>query len=426
MAYLSRHVTAVLTLALTAALADTAVALHRQTDPLVQITALPSATLGGVRWLGSAQMLTFHSGADLVRNGNRTTQVFVFDLSDRAKQRLPGITQVTEGALPSLAAAIAKRGKIVAFQSQQDLLGNGTHGWQVFLDRPPRKRVGRGPRVQMTVGPGETTAPLINDGGKYIFFQSTLDLTGAGLPPGTYLYRSAMPRMGDAACPSYPCPGNPGLTLVAPAEARNPVIAASGERVVFESDGDVLGDGSANGYRQLYARDFATTANPGGVRQLTFGEGHSGNAAMTSNGSKVLFQSAANLLGRSNGRTQIFQLSLGTDPPGLTQRTSGKNGDSTDPAITRAGDRAAILSTADLAGLGASGAKEVFLLKLSNKLTGPALSQLTLTGRDQGRPIIQYSFVVFPSRSDVDGNPTTDPHLLLINTAGLVGGSAPD
>jgi WD40-like Beta Propeller Repeat len=402
-----------------------ATALHRYTPASVQITDVPSPALGSVRWMGSAQALTFIASGDLVGNGNRTAQLFQFDLSARSKDGLPGITQLTDGRLPIGGGAIAKRGKILAIQSQEDLLGTGAHGWQIFLRRPPRPKIGRGPLVQVTNGPGESTAPLINDAARYLFFQSTLDLTGAGLPPGTYLYRAEMSRLGGTPCPSYPCPGNPGLTLVAPVEAANPVINAAGERVVFESAGDVLGDGSANGSRQLFVRDFPTDLMPAGsLRQLTFGSGDSGNPSLTANGSKVLFQSAADLAGKHSTHTQIFRLDLGGDPPKLTQLTSGRDGDSTDPTVTRAGDRCAFRSTADLLGTGTAGTRQVFLLKLAAKLAGPPLAQLTAGSEDRGRPAMQYSFVVFASPSDPLGAPSLQ--LLLLNTWPLVGGSAPN
>ncbi len=229
-------------------------ALHRETPPVVQVTGAASTVLGGQRYISNSSKVVFHSDADLLGNGNEVSQIFAFDLEDRVVDGLSGLTQLTEADAPSQAPSQVKRGDL-AFESQADLLGNERAGWQIFLVRPARPNIGRGPIVQLTDAAGEARAPLINDMAKYVFFETTLDLLGLGLPAGSYLYRSEMGRVGgtigNTACPSYPCVGNPGLELVAPVSATNPTgdevhagdVVLTLESMKMQSGVAVSGDG---------------------------------------------------------------------------------------------------------------------------------------------------------------------------------------
>ena len=381
---------------------------------MVQVTGAASTVLGGQRYVSNSSDVVFHSDADLLGNGNHVSQIFVFDLEARVVDGLVGLTQLTDANDPSQEPSLAKRGDL-AFESQADFLGTGRPGWQIFIVRPERPNIGRGPIVQLTDGPGEARAPLINDQAKYIFFETTLDLLALGLAPGSYLYRSEMGRVGgtigNGACPSYPCTSNPGLDLVAPVPATNPTTDELGERVVFESTGDVLG-GGATGVRQLYLHDFTT----GMTTQLTAGSADSRNADMAADGTALVFESDADLAGSGSTRTQIFHLDLMVAPPVLTQLSFGTDGDSTHASIADSKDRVSFASTADLSGAGQSGVRQSFFLDL-----GVRLSRLTAGVVDQGLPRGALSFVALPSTSDLAGTGSTDLHLYIVNTFALLG-----
>jgi Tol biopolymer transport system component len=401
-------ITSALAAALTLLAAAGALALHRETPLAIEITSASSTELGGQRWVANNQLLVFHSDADLLGNGNAVPQVFLFNQDERVTKYRLGLEQLTSGPGPNVNATVVKRGEVYAYQSLGDYLGYGRPGWQILIHRPARVAIGRGPVVQLTNGPGESFRPIINDQSKYIFFESTLDLLGLGLPPGTYLYRSEMSRVGGSICPSYPCPGNPGLELVAPVPAGEAAVSASGDRVAFISAGDVFGDGGANGFRQLYFRNYGN----GEVRRLTGGNGHSRNPAISADGTRVVFESDANLTGTGGGRTQIYLVKPTATPPTVTQLTFGHDGDSTDPAITKAGDRIAFRSTASLLGAPTGGTRQIFFLD-------PAalqLWQLTAGTHDQGPPALQYSFVTFATRAGVAGGSGDGLRLVLINT----------
>jgi hypothetical protein len=403
--------------------AHLALALHRHTAAQVQVTTAPSQTIGGQAFAGQGAILTFHSDADLMGNGNTVPQVFVFDLGERSKKKKKGLYQVTSADQACLDPTAAKRARVLGFVSTGDILGNGSTGRQIFVSTRAKWKLGKVPLFQLTRGPGESFAPKVSGNGRAMFFSSNADLNGQSLTPGNHLYRSELRQFLRSKCAGYPCPSGPGivpagLDTVTPFEAFNPSPSFLGNLVAFESTGDVAGNGCVNGSRQIFVKDYVD----GSFEQLTFGTGDSRNPVITGDGSRVVFESDADLLGTGSTKTQVFLADRSQNPPKLTQLTFGTDGNSTKPSfaiLTSGGfNRVVFLSDANLTGTGTPGTNQVYVLDELIRL-----AQITLvTDSITTPPTAVFSFVSFPNKNDLTGeNPTLQSHLFLVNTFRFLG-----
>ncbi|TMA72823.1 MAG: hypothetical protein E6J72_20185, partial [Deltaproteobacteria bacterium] len=328
-------------------------AIHRQTPPLVQVTQIPQTAppvfvLGGHSFMRT-DIVVFHSDQDLLGNGNSVSQIFKYSIRQRTKQHIPAIYQLTHGNLPSRNPSGSIRRPAVTFESEADLLSNGSTGSQVFVAQPRNiKRGLTGPLIEVTRA-GESFNPQLSRNGLFLVFESTGDLLGQGLAPGRYIYWTPLRNLGSATCPSYPCANNPGLVLIAPVEATRPRIDLSGNAITFQSTADVLGDHTSNGVQQIYVHHMDT----GVTERLTNAAQPSRNPDMSTDGRRVAFESDADLLGTGSTHTQIY-VAHGNIPLGVkvgvtatsfvvdSQVTAGTDGDTTDPSLANAlatGDR---------------------------------------------------------------------------------------
>ena len=125
-------------------------------------------------------------------------------------------------------------GRQVVFQSQADLLGTGSTGWEIFLlDRQT------GVLRQLTNGTGDSTDPSMGGGGRFVLFLSTSDFSGSGVAGGPHLFIYDL--IEDALYQATrPGPGTSG-----------PPIATADTIFFFDSDEDPLGSGITG--RQIYA-----------------------------------------------------------------------------------------------------------------------------------------------------------------------------
>ena len=403
--------------------AQIALALHRHTPAQLQVTTAPSQTIGGQAFAGQGSILIFNSDADLIGNGNTVSQVFVFDLGERSKKKKKGFYQVTTADQACLNPTAAKRARVLGFVSAGDILGNGSLGRQIFVSTRAKWKKGNVPFFQLTRGPGESFSPKLSGNGRAMFFASSVDLKGESLTPGTHLYRSELRQFLRSKCPGYPCPAGPGvvssgLDTITPFEAFNPSPSFLGNLVAFESAGDVAGTGCVNGSRQIFVKNYGD----GSFQQLTFGTGDSRNAVMTGDGSAVVFESDADLLGNGSTRTQIFLSDRTQSPPRLKQLTFGTDGNSTKPSfaiLTGGGfNRVVFLSDANLNGTGTPGISQVYVIDDLVRLT-----QITaVTDSITTPPTAVFSFVSFPNMNDLTGqNPALQPNMFLVNTFRFLG-----
>ena len=91
--------------------AGPSLALHRNAPLFLQVGDASGSTIGGMRFSDTSNVLFFHSDADLLHNGNDTSQIFVFDLAGRVKRDQNAIHQLTFGDAPSRAPSAARRGE---------------------------------------------------------------------------------------------------------------------------------------------------------------------------------------------------------------------------------------------------------------------------------------------------------------------------
>jgi len=416
-----------------AASAGTSYGLHQQTPMFFQITTAPSQTGRAQTFAGRTTVQVFESDADLLGNGNATPQIFVFEQSQRVKRRRQGLFQLTFGDQPSRAPAAAKRGRIIAFESAADLLGNNSTGREIFASTGAKHKRGQLPLFQLTNAAGESFAPLISRNGDFLLFASTADLGNDGLNPGQHIYRALLKSriVGKGNCPSYPCAPyvlspdvlNPGLDLLSRAVANNPASDSTGQLVAFESTEDVLENGYADGVRQLYLKDFVA----GTVEQFTDGTRDSRNPIIRDEGDLVAFESDADLLNTGSTRTQIFLLDRRSQPQQLEQLTFGTDGDSTRPAFNTTGGKkddvvVSFLSTADFNGNGVAGINQIYIVRLPER---QLIQVTTLSESIVSRLAGVYTYVSFWSEADVLGEGNDSLQLFEVNLFKLLKTVAP-
>jgi len=409
----------ILIAAMTLLTASRTEALHNNSPLITRITDKPSQTLGAIHFTMASNVMIFHSDADLLNNGNTMPQIFVFDTAKRVLKGEHAIYQLTKGNQPSLNPTATARARTIAFQSTGDHLQIGSTGRQIFYSRLVRfKHHDDGVNLrQITKGLGESFNPLLNTSGRYLIFSSTGDLNSDGLAPGEHLYRSEVRRLIKSGCTAYPCATgsfNPGLELVTREVATGAAIHPGGNLVAFESRGDAAGTGCANGAQQLFLKDFKENR----ITQLTFGMADSRGPKFSRDGKFIFFESDADLMMTGSTRTQIFQYDVSVVPPRLKQLTFGTDGDSTDPAPGPGGAvRIHFTSTADLTGSGVSGVKRLFVAELlRNKTYKLSETQDVESGIDAN-----FSFVIFVSSSDWQGDGNNQKHLFFLNSYRVVG-----
>jgi hypothetical protein len=393
--------------------AGVANALHRDTPVVLQVTPAASQQIGDPSFAFNSTVLLFHSDGDQLSNGNTTPQIFLFDLTPRAKHGDLGLYQLTFAQQGSYNPSAARRGRVLSFESEADLLGNGSIGRQLFAGLRVRWRRGLVPLMQVTRTTGQGYDPELSGTGKYLVFTSDEDLTEEGVAPGPHLYRSELRRLLKSGCPGYPCPlgANPGLRLVTSQIAYNAAPDRRGERVAFDSTGDAAGNNCANGASQIFVKDFKT----GAIEQLTFGGSDSADPVFSRDGNHIFFASSADLLGNGNANWNIFRVDVSVTPRQIDQLTFGTDGDSTTPEPNgRRGNRVFFKSDASLTGAPAGTVR----LYLYDEEQGAV--RLTNGQSIDSSHTAQFLFTSFVSTQDLVGNGNTAPQLFLVNAFSLL------
>jgi len=214
--------------------ASPAHAYHRKTPTLLQITPNGAGTITNPRWAGF-RYVVFDSDADLLGNSSSGRQVFYFDLQERDRTNLLSVHQLTNDAGDNRHGSTGSRAKVVAYDS----LPGGVGPRQIML--VPRLS---GAPWALTQGAGDSINPVMDDGGRFVVFESQADLLGLGFG-GSQVYLADL-RIANPTCP-YPClpSNNAGLTQITrkAGTSSNPVVSKAGKYVAFESDADLLNEG---------------------------------------------------------------------------------------------------------------------------------------------------------------------------------------
>jgi Tol biopolymer transport system component len=378
-----------------------AAAFHYITPALLQIppVGVNPGTIEHPRW-GGLRFVVFDSDADLLNNGSSGRQIFLFDLQKRDVQGILALSQETTAGLDDNQRPRTGRR---AVQVVYDARPGGAGPRQLMLyDRRT------GDRTQLTAGAADSVNASIDDGERVVVFESGADFFGT-LAGGTQIYRIDLRKI-LFNCP-FPCvaSGNAGLEQLTnkTGNNRNAVTSNGGKAVVFESDADLLNVGQNE--NQIYLFD----GKSGLTSRVTHGPGPARNPTLTRDGGRLAFESEANLTGSGTGGTQIYLYKR--NKATLQQLTAAPGGSCTNPAISSNGHAVAFLSPNNLLGLGSTG-PELYSYDLKKNL----LTQLTNAPANVSSPAYASGvFTVFLADGDLAGNGSPGTQLQLINLYAL-------
>ena len=248
--------------------APVALAHHRQTPPIVEITPKGDAALPRLAPASrkAAAVIVDDTIAVVSPFQNPTTPRFSFTVGTNGN--------------PSISA----NGRTVAWDTDADPLGNGAPGRQVIS----ATRFGM---TQVAIDPtGTSENPALDLFGIYAAFESTADLAGTGNAGARQIFF----RYPDGT-----------LTQLSQGfgTSRNPSVGLKGVTVVFDSTSDPV-TGADTGIPQIWLADRVhVTAAP-----VTSGAGASSVPSFSNDGRVVVFESTADLAGdgHDTGTPQIF------------------------------------------------------------------------------------------------------------------------
>lgn len=382
-------------------------AFHYITPPLLQIPPVGQdpGTIRHPSWGGLRHVL-FDSDGDLLNNGSTGRQIFLFDLQIRDVQGVLALTQLT--ATPADDNQRGRTGRKAVLVVYDARVGGVGPRQLMLLNRR------NGVAQQLTNGTGDSLNASIDDGERVVVFESAADFFGTGAG-GTQIYALDL-RKALIGCP-LPCmaSNNAGLTQLTnkTGASRNAVTSNSGKFVYFESDADLLNVGQTE--NQIYLYD----ARGSGLSLVSHGPGASRNPSVTRDGGRLVFESEANLTGLATGGTQLFLYRR--NKASLRQLTTVPGGACTAPTVSSNGHAVAFLSSNDLLNMGSVG-PEVYsydLKKNSIVQVTDAPSAVTAPAYASG------VFTVFLADGDLAGNGSPGTQLLLTNLFALRGQVVP-
>jgi Tol biopolymer transport system component len=282
-------------LGLFALLATPCRAHHRQTDPIVQFT-----TDGDNFWPAvpsTSERLVFAKDTATGR------QIFL-----RQRDRVTFLP-ITDGVGDhNDNPVVSARGNVIAWESDGDLLDNGSTGIQVYLLR-------KGVQLQPAIDPtGTSSHPTVNALGSRLAFDSTGDLAGIanGGKRQVYVYDTRKATLTQAS--------------FGQGSSANASYGRGSSRLAFESTTDP-DTGTDSGVSQVWLQVRRDPAF-----RLTDGAGPSTLPAMSPRGRLVTFQSTAALAtdGHDTGVNQIFVYDLSAK---FFRRLTNDPGGCQDPSV---------------------------------------------------------------------------------------------
>ncbi len=263
---------------------------------------------------GDGRYVTFHSFAsNLVANDNNAFgDIFVYDLQTDTIERVSVDDSGTEANGTSRYASTNTDGRYVAFQSDAtNLVAGDNNDWSdIFVYDRQTDTI---ERVSVTNGGGEANGDSleasISADGRYVAFQSDATNLAAGdgnVATDVFVYdrQTGVIERVSVANAGTEANGNSEL----------PSISADGRYVAFESDASNLVSGDTNGFTDVfvYDRQTDTIVRVNVAADGTQGNGPSSSAAISADGSQLVFESeATNLVPNdTNGRIDIFAVPL--------------------------------------------------------------------------------------------------------------------
>ena len=371
-------------------------AFHQVTPPLLQVTP-PSMGAGTIenQRFAGIRYVVFDSTADPLGIGNMGRQVFLFDLRERAFNHTLGVVQLTSGSSDARRPTTGKLGTQVVW----DAIPSGGGARQLFLfDR----RYGIG--FPLTRGGADSVNAVMDETSRTVVFESDADLLSAGIG-GRQLFRIDLRKI-DPSCP-FPCPAsrNEGLVQLTnrAGTSRNAAPSSGGKIVAFESDADLTGVGEHTS--QVYTYHV----KKGVYTLLGHGPGASRRPSISNTGGWVAFDSDTDLLASGTTGTQLYAYKKNKKL--LQQITDRSGGSSTGPSVSSNGHALSFVSTDDLVNHGSTG-PEVFSYDLRHR----ALRQITASSASARLAVYAGGvFVTFLADGDLLGNGSSNGGLYLAN-----------
>ena len=304
---------------------------------------------------GDGSRLALDFSADLTGgNPDFSAEIFLYDAA------AANLTQVSSSPTGfSRSPSISADGNRIAFRSLGNLTGGNADGnAEIFLYETATASL-----TQITnVTAGSSDSAALGADGSRIAFNSTANLTGGNADGNSEIF---LYDMASAAFTQI-TNSTTGFNAI-------PSISADSGRIAFLSTANLTG-GNADGNQEIFLYD-AATANLTQITNATVG--FSQFPSMSGDGTRVAFSSTANLTGgNADGSDEIFLYD--TSMPTLTQITDSAAGNSSAPSINADGSRIAFQSMANLTGGNADGNDEIFLatcpLPTSDRSADPLVS----------------------------------------------------
>jgi hypothetical protein len=250
----------------------------------------------------NGRYVAFDSGGD----------VYVKDLQTGALERIsqPNTDPAAEPDQPAYADGVTSAGLVVFESKATNLVASDTNGASdVFV-----RQLQDAPIEQVSVssdaaggaeGNADSYTGAASDDGRYVVFASRATNLAAGDANG-----QAGIFVRDLATGTTTLVSGPPGGGQADGDAGFPSISGNGQFVAFNSDATNLATGNPGGYQQVYVENLATGAlqRASQTNGGTAGNGDSTEPALSGDGSRVAFRSAATNLatGDTNGADDVF------------------------------------------------------------------------------------------------------------------------
>ncbi len=385
-------------------------------------------------------VVVFESQADLVPGSNTDHEWEIFKINPDGT----GLTQMTSDPVyRSRRPTVSGDGSVIAFDSLANWLGNNAdHSCEVFVVNSDGTGL-----TQLTAVTTLTKAaadPIISADGSVVVFMGCADFTGGNPEEIPQIFRVNADGTGleqltygaPAWDCSWPCSvsadgsiiglwsvadltgANPGhdmqayliqfglgiaqLTLDAGESSDSPSISADGSLLAFSSRTNHTGGNPDNSNEIFVVKSDGT-----GLTQLTDSPLHSSGSfagtALSADGSRIAFESTADLVAGENLDHSYEVFVINTDGTGLTQLTADPVVDSRYPSISGDGSLVTFATVIEIPGDPPVYTGEVFVVNAD----GTGLTQLTnAPGKQSGWPRISPdgSVITFYSNADLVGN----------------------
>lgn len=353
---------------------------------LIQVTdVMDSADVNSPSINADGTRTVFDSDGDLLGTSGGNNQVYLYDSNTNQ------LTQITPASSSSANPSIDASGTLIAFESDMNIGGGNPDGnSEVFL---LDTTTGVFTQITFTLGASIFGISISADG-THIAFNSNGNING-GNPEGNqevYVY--------DITSSMFTQVTNDTIGL-----SITPSINSNGTLIAFRSDANING-GNPDGNREIYLYDSSTMT----TTQITnTTSGDSANPSINYNGTRIAFESTANINGGNpDGNLEIYLYDTINNM--FTQITSTPSGFNRDPSINADGTLIAFSSDGDFVANNPDGSDEIYVFDTSLGI----YTQLTDGQDDSDNPAISAdgTTVAFDSTANLTGD-NPDAHCQL-------------